>query len=106
MEDAQKDITDKLDKELNRYIAQYAALFVLNEELELLLRSDSLKAPAVESPTVVSWLTRLQELVQDAMQQPHGPGSAAGTDSPTLGPREGEEFRLSAGALGAKSDIP
>ena len=69
MEDVHQDITDKLDKELNRYIGQYAALFILNEEIELMLNSDPLKAPIIESPIVIAWLTRLQEVIQDGLQQ-------------------------------------
>lgn len=100
MEDAHQEITDKLDRELNRYIAQYAALFMLNEELDMLMRSESLKEETVDCQTVTSWLARLQEMVQDAMQQPHGeqqpePGPAP-SETP-LAKRDGEEFRLSAG---------
>lgn len=72
MDDPHQEITDKLDRELNRYISQYAALFMLNEEIDLLLRSESLQTQTVDCHTVATWLARLQEMVQDAMQQPHG----------------------------------
>jgi hypothetical protein len=73
MEDAHQEISEKLDKELNRYIGQYASLFILNEELELMLKSDSLKKQSVDSLTVITWLTRLQEIVREGMQHPTAP---------------------------------
>ena len=72
MEDAHEEISDKMDKELNRYIGQYASLFILNEELEIMLKSDSLTKQAVDSLTVITWLTRLQEIVREGMQH-HNP---------------------------------
>ena len=91
MDDAHQEITDKLDRELNRYIAQYAALFMLNEEIDMLLRSESLKAQTMDCQTVTTWLSRLQEMVQDAMQQPQ-PTPVGDVKEPGS-----EEFRLAAG---------
>ncbi|HEX5323701.1 MAG TPA: hypothetical protein VFW40_07940 [Capsulimonadaceae bacterium] len=71
MEDAHQEVSDKLDKELNRYIGQYAALFILNEEIELMLSCEEIKSETISCPTVTGWLTRLREVVQDGLQRPH-----------------------------------
>jgi hypothetical protein len=76
---------------------------MLNEELDMLLQSESLQGQTVDCQTVSLWLSRLREMVNDAMQEPHAAPHGDGSEpTPALRAtapdgREGDEFRLAAG---------